>query len=378
MLSFWEKDVFLKKYDVIIVGAGFSGLWLAFFLKKQNPKIQIAILERGVLPTGASTKNAGFSCFGSPTELLENIAVMGVDEAMFLAEQRFRGIKMIEQYFGSEIEFDACGGTELFINDGVFDDTIHKIDYLNDSIKRIVGNENHFYVDKNIIGNAGFYGFESAITNSVEGSIHSGKLVNVMIESLQDLKVKFFFGVEVDSFEENSGEVCIKTKNNLTFLSKHLCFTTNAFTKQLLPDIDLYPGRGQVLITEPIEGLNWSGTFHFDKGFYYFRNYQNRVLLGGGRNLNFTLENTDEFGITSLIQEKLEELLFKNIIPNFKQTKIDYRWSGIMAFDETKTPVCKMLSNQVSLSVRMNGMGVALAPTLSELLAKQITEVLQY
>ncbi|WP_064197001.1 MULTISPECIES: FAD-binding oxidoreductase [Emticicia] len=378
MLSFWEKDVFLKKYDVIIVGAGFSGLWLAFFLKKQNPKIQIAILERGVLPTGASTKNAGFSCFGSPTELLENITVMGVDEAMFLAEQRFRGIKMIEQYFGSEIEFDACGGTELFINDGVFDDTIHKIDYLNDSIKRITGNENHFYVDKNIIGNAGFYGFESAITNSVEGSIHSGKLVNVMIESLQDLKVKFFFGVEVDSFEENSGEVCIKTKNNLTFLSKHLCFTTNAFTKQLLPDIDLYPGRGQVLITEPIEGLNWSGTFHFDKGFYYFRNYQNRVLLGGGRNLNFTLENTDEFGITSLIQEKLEELLFKNIIPNFKQTKIDYRWSGIMAFDETKTPVCKMLSNQVSLSVRMNGMGVALAPTLSELLAKQITEVLQY
>ena len=98
MLSFWEKDVFLKKYDVLIVGAGFSGLWLAFFLKKQNPKIQIAILERGVLPTGASTKNAGFSCFGSPTELLENIAVMGVDEAMFLAEQRFRGIKMIEQY----------------------------------------------------------------------------------------------------------------------------------------------------------------------------------------------------------------------------------------------------------------------------------------
>lgn len=377
MLSFWEKDVFLKKYDVLIVGAGFSGLWLAFFLKKQNPKIQIAILERGVLPTGASTKNAGFSCFGSPTELLENIAVMGVDEAMFLAEQRFRGIKMIEQYFGSEIEFDACGGTELFFNDGVFDDTIHKIDYLNESIKKITGNENHFYVDKNIIGNTGFYGFESAITNSVEGAIHSGKLVNAMIESLQDLKVKFFFGVEVDSFEENSGEVCIKTKNNLTFVSKHLCFTTNAFTKQLFPDIDLYPGRGQVLITEPIEGMNWSGTFHFDKGFYYFRNYQNRVLLGGGRNLNFTLENTDEFGITSLIQEKLEELLFKNIIPNFKQTKIDYRWSGIMAFDDTKTPLCKMLSNQVSLSVRMNGMGVALAPTLSELLAKKITEVLQ-
>ncbi|WP_064196672.1 MULTISPECIES: FAD-binding oxidoreductase [Emticicia] len=376
MLSFWEKDVFLKKYDVIVVGAGFSGLWLAYFLKKNQPKIEIAILEAGVLPTGASTKNAGFSCFGSPTELLENIEVMGLDQAMFWAEKRYEGIKMISRYFGSEIEYDDCGGIELFSDKLIFEDTKEQLNALNQSIKSIVGNDYHFFVDENIIQNAGFSGFEYAIKNTVEGSIHSGKLISAMTETVQAMKVRLFNGVKVQRFENEGDSVKIYAENGLVFEAKHLSNTTNAFTKQLLPEVDLYAGRGQVLITEPIEGLNWRGTFHFDKGYYYFRNYQNRVLFGGGRNLDFQSENTDEFALTDLVQNRLEQLLYENIIPKHKNIKIDQRWSGIMAFDETKTPVSKCLNPQISLSVRMNGMGVALAPTLSENLAKEIIEII--
>lgn len=372
MLSFWEKDVFLKKYDVIIIGAGFSGLWLAYFLKKYQPKIEIAILESGVLPTGASTKNAGFSCFGSPTELLENIEVMGLDQAMFWAEKRYEGIKMISQYFGSEIEYDDCGGTELFSDKAIFDETQEQLNTLNQSIKSIVGNDNHFFIDENIIQNAGFSGFQYAIKNTVEGSIHSGKLISAMTEMLQAMKVKIFNGVKVQRFDNEINSVKVYAENGLIFEAKHLSITTNAFTKQLLPEVDLYPGRGQVLITEPIEGLNWRGTFHFDKGYYYFRNYRNRVLFGGGRNLDFQTENTDKFALTDLVQNRLEQLLYENIVPKHKDIKIDQRWSGIMAFDETKTPISKCLNPHISLSVRMNGMGVALAPTLSENLAKEI------
>lgn len=372
MLSFWEKDVFLKKYDVIIIGAGFSGLWLAYFLKKYQPKIEIAILEAGVLPTGASTKNAGFSCFGSPTELLENIEIIGLEQAMFWAEKRYKGIKIIAQYFGSEIEYDDCGGTELFSDKVIFEETKEQLSNLNQSIKSIVGNDKHFFVDENIIQNADFSGFRYAIKNTVEGSIHSGKLISAMTDTLQGMKVRFFNGVKVQRFDNEIDNVKVYAENGLFFETKHLSITTNAFTKQLLPEVDLYPGRGQVLITEPIEGLNWRGTFHFDKGYYYFRNYRNRVLFGGGRNLDFQTENTDEFALTDLVQNRLEQLLYENIIPKHKNIKIDQRWSGIMAFDETKIPVSKCLNPQISLSVRMNGMGVALAPTLSENLAKEI------
>jgi len=376
MLSFWEKDVFLKKYDVIIIGAGFSGLWLAYFLKKYQPKIEIAILEAGTLPTGASTKNAGFSCFGSPSELLENIEVMGIDQAMFWSEKRYKGINKIRQCFGSEVEFDDCGGTELFNDKILFEETKDKLSTLNHSIKSIVGNDNHFYLDDSIIQNAGFSGFQYAIKNSVEGSIHSGKLIDIMTGTLHAMKVRIFNGVKVQSFDNELDGIKVYAENGLTFEARHLSITTNAFTKQLLPEVDLYPGRGQVLITEPIEGLNWRGTFHFDKGYYYFRNYRNRVLFGGGRNLDFKAENTDEFALTELVQNKLEQLLYENIIPEHKNIRIDQRWSGIMAFDETKTPLSKCLNFRLSLSVRMNGMGVALAPTLSESLAFEILTIL--
>ena len=365
----------MKKYDVIIIGSCFSGLWLAYFLKKYKPKIEIAILETGTLPTGASTKNAGFSCFGSPTELLENIEVMGIDQAMFWAEKRYKGINMITQFFGSEAEFDDCGGTELFNDKILFEETKDQICALNHSIKSIVGNDNHFFLDDNIIQNAGFSGFQYAIKNSVEGSIHSGKLINIMTETLHAMKVRIFNGVKVQRFDNEVDSVKVYAENGLIFKAGHLSITTNAFTKQLLPEVDLYPGRGQVLITEPIEGLNWRGTFHFDKGYYYFRNYRNRVLFGGGRNLDFKTENTDEFALTDLVQNKLEQLLYENIIPKHKNIKIDQRWSGIMAFDETKTPVSECLNDRISLSVRMNGMGVALAPTLSESLANEIIEI---
>ncbi|WP_435355670.1 NAD(P)/FAD-dependent oxidoreductase [Emticicia sp. SJ17W-69] len=372
MLSFWEKDIFLKKYDIIIIGAGFSGLWLAYFLKKAKPNLEICILDSGILPTGASTKNAGFSCFGSPTELLENIKTMGNDAAMFWAEERFKGIGIIHQHFGSEIDYEPCGGTELFDDQAIFKETKDQISILNHHLKEITGKTEHFYENDEVISSCGFQGFSNAISNTAEGSIHSGKLINALQETLYAMKVRIFFGVAVKNYEVVNDSVRVFAENGLEFKARHLSIATNAFTKKLLPEVDLYPGRGQVFITEPIDGLNWKGTFHFDKGYYYFRNYQNRVLFGGGRNLNFEIENTNEFGLTDLVQNMLEKLLYENIIPKYKSIKIDQRWSGIMAFDQTKTPISKCLNPQISLSVRMNGMGVALAPTLAEKLAKEI------
>jgi hypothetical protein len=71
-----------------------------------------------------------------------------------------------------------------------------------------------------------------------------------------------------------------------------------------------------VLITEPIENLDIKGTFHLDQGYYYFRNIGDRILLGGGRNLDFDVENTTEFAQTEIVQNKLEELLKEVILPN--------------------------------------------------------------
>ena len=67
MLSFWEKDFFIA-YDHIVVGSGIVGLSTAIAIKEKQPNSRVLVLERGIFPTGASTKNAGFACFGSLSE----------------------------------------------------------------------------------------------------------------------------------------------------------------------------------------------------------------------------------------------------------------------------------------------------------------------
>jgi glycine/D-amino acid oxidase-like deaminating enzyme len=52
------------------------------------------------------------------------------------------------------------------------------------------------------------------------------------------------------------------------------------------------PGRGQIVVTKPIQSLDYQGTFHFNDGYYYFRTIGKRILFGGGRNEDIEGENT--------------------------------------------------------------------------------------
>src|SRR5687768_13658650 len=114
MVSIWEKETFLADQDVIIAGSGFTGLWSALYLKKKKPDLKITILERGIIPTGASSRNAGFACFGSLTELVADANTLGKEQMLELVEMRYRGLQKIQKYFNrSAIDFDLCGGYEL-------------------------------------------------------------------------------------------------------------------------------------------------------------------------------------------------------------------------------------------------------------------------
>ena len=145
-ISFWEAETYFAPQDYIIVGAGLLGLWSAFELKRSFPKAKITILERGVIPTGASTRNAGFACFGSPTEMLSDIQKMGEDEMWKLVEMRYQGIQKIRNILGDEnIEFDGSGGFECYLKGKhIIGELGDQIEYLNKGMKSITGVDNTF------------------------------------------------------------------------------------------------------------------------------------------------------------------------------------------------------------------------------------------
>jgi len=104
-------------------------------------------------------------------------------------------------------------------------------------------------------------------------------------------------------------------------------------------------------------------------GDYYFRNIDDRILFGGGRNLDFETEETTIMEETKLVQNKLEELLRSTILPN-TYFEIDHKWSGIMGVGNQKKPIVKQISNHVYCGVRLGGMGVAIGSTIGMQLAQ--------
>ena len=211
-------------------------------------------------------------------------------------------------------------------------------------------------------------GFDKMIENDLEGGLHSGKLVFALQQYLQSKGVLFFSGMEVMRVEKDTNHYRVITTSNQTFTSTSLLYCTNAFSQHLLPGLVVTPARGQVIVTSPIEDLKLNGTFHYDDGYYYFRNVGNRVLLGGARNKSFDTEKTTELTITPTIQDELLRFLSEHILPG-KAFTITHKWSGIMGFTANKEPIVEKVDDNAYAVIACNGMGVALTPIIAEKVA---------
>ncbi|NTS40206.1 FAD-binding oxidoreductase [Flavisolibacter sp. BT320] len=373
--SIWEKETFFAHQDVIIVGSGFTGLWSALFLKKKRPHLKVTIVERGLIPTGASTRNAGFACFGSLSELVWDAQAMGVDKMLEVTEMRFKGLERIQKFFPKKaIDFTLCGGYELYEEGKVTPGKLKAdIAYLNTLLKPVTGSKKTYRLTDKKINEFGFGGTAHLVENKLEGYLHSGKLLQALLQTVQGMEVTVLTNVEIKHLQAANDRVAIETSNGFSLTADKVLLCTNAFTKQLLPEEDIVPARGQVILTSPIPSLPFNGTFHADEGFYYFRNLGSRVLLGGARNKAFEEEATDVMETTDKIQAELERYLAKVILPRFQnQYTITDRWAGIMAFGKEKSPIVKQISPGLFCAVRMNGMGVALAPVVAQTVTKMM------
>jgi gamma-glutamylputrescine oxidase len=374
MISIWEKETFFAPQDIIIIGSGFVGLWSAFQLKRKNPALRVTILEAGLMPAGASTRNAGFACFGSLSELVHDGNTIGTDAMLQLVEMRFKGIERIQKFFKPDkIDFELCGGYELYPSGTIAGKLDESIRYINTLLAPITKSKRTFKKCDSEITKAGFEHTAHLIKNKYEGALHSGKLLQALLQEVQGMGVQVLNGLPVKNYVYDNGTVHIETEQGLQFCARQMLVCTNAFAPALLPDVDVVPARGQVLLTSPIKGLPFSGTFHADEGYYYFRNLGNRVLLGGARNKAFEDERTHEAQVTPFIQQELERYLAAVILPNFKaQYTIEHRWSGIMAMGGGKIPIVGELAPGVFAAVRMSGMGVALAPVVAQQVANML------
>src|SRR5690606_12091951 len=295
-LSFWELETYFRNVDFTVIGSGIVGLSTAYHLRLKHPKAKILILEKGMLPEGASTKNAGFACFGTLSEILWYRESNSEEEVFKLVEKRFRGLQKLRSLISDEkMDYQELGGYEIFRENDkdLMAQSLEHLEEINNWLKPIFNGN----IYKKSSQNFGFNQTLGMMETEFEGHIHTGKMMKNFMKLVVSHDVSILNHVEVTNLEELKTGVEIELNSGFKYKTGKVFLCTNAFTRKLY-DLDVVPARAQVLITKPIENLKVKGCFHMDEGFYYFRNSGNRILFGGGRNLDLEGETTTEFATT--------------------------------------------------------------------------------
>lgn len=368
--SFWEQR-WMERADQVVIGGGLVGLQTAIELKLKYPHKAVWVLERNAFGDAASLRNAGFACFGSAGEILDDISRMGEDQAFQLYEERYQGLQdLIKTYTPEKIGYEQSGGFEIFPSGSEAELKVIRdhLPRLNESLKEV--HQQVSFVERNIKKfemNVG----ETAIVSPSEGALQSHLLLRTVRQHALSVGVEIYTSMNVKSIEKHGsgGWVLQFEQSDAEILAKDLFVCTNAWALKWFPDLEVEPARGQILVTKPIPSIAFRGIFHADQGYIYFRSLGSRILIGGARNTQFKTENTFESAVTPEIKSELLRWLNEIIVPGI-HVEIDTEWSGVMGMHQKRSPIIERKEEHLYLGVRMGGMGVALSSQVAKKLVK--------
>lgn len=361
--SFWldrtpvsQKQVF----DVVIIGAGITGLSTAYWLQKEDPSLKVAIVEKSRVAFGASGRNAGFVTCGSVEHFSRMINKHGLDRALEIWRFSETNLRLLQEEIvqgqAKTLEFENDGAFSLAAQENEFDE----LKKTSDIMKGFnIGTE---ILDADAVGRRlGATGFVGGIKYLGDASTNPVKLIEAMRAKI---KAPVFEGVEAHKIETlPDGTKILKTDKG-DFETSMIVLALNGYSPILHPYFKdkIYPTRAQCLMTEPVprfmEGPCYAN-FYLD----YFRQIPTgELLIGGFRQLDKTGEVGYSDETTELIQNSLHSFV-TTYLPKLSSAKVTHRWSGVMGFAKDGEPLVGSIPDDptVFFAGGYTGHGIGLA-----------------
>lgn len=371
MESHWIQETYRQQFDLIILGNGFTGMQAAIQIKKKHPLKSIAIVDQSYISKGASLRNAGFACFGSVGEILDDMQTTPVSEAFDLVQMRYTGLQYLQEDF-QEIDYHTGNALELFLpnEEAHYRHCLEKLDWVNEQMKPITGTRETFHRQEHPYKGS-FQPY--AIANPAEGYLHTGKLYHRMQQQVIAAGIYWIGDFKVERFEKVNGVFEVWSTKQDWIKSDAVVSCLNAFTNEILNKAEVIPARGQIIVTQALNNNPITGIIHADKGYIYARDIGDRILIGGGRNIDSHNEETHTMGTNDTITQYLLNFVNDQLLTN-ETAQIETTWSGIMGMAPQKggLPIIKKEQEGFWSCYRLGGMGVALSSLLARNLANQV------
>lgn len=362
--SFW-LDRSAKKptahYDAVIVGAGVSGLSVAYWLKKEDPSLKVAVIEKARVAYGASGRNAGFVTCGSVEHFNRLISKHGKDEAVEIWKFSETNLKLLEEHIvqGSSetLQWEKKGAYSLAAQENEFKELKNVAEIMN-SLKIPVEMVDQTGVEKRL----GASGFVGGIRYLDDASVHPVRLLEMMREKMAGVDI--IEQTEMFGYEETSDGLRRVLTDNGTYETPMIIYALNAYSAAVHPYFadKIYPTRGQILMMEAVPRF-MDGPCYANFYLDYFRQLPSgELLIGGFRQIEKETEVGYSDHTTDVIQNALRDFVH-NHLPNYKDKKVTHRWGGVMGFAKDGQPLVGALpdDNQVFFCGGYTGHGMGLA-----------------
>ena len=345
MNSYWQESIASSlvdrssvdsnlDVDIAIVGAGYSGLWTAYYLKQLQPDARIAVIEANQVGFGASGRNGGWCSGFLPMTLSEIERQHGRQQAIEMYQQSFATLDEIEQVITLEnINCDyhrggtIHGATNDVQRNRVIEDVKQLHDYgFDDGDSRLLTLEE----SRTRINISGLLAASYTPHCAV---IHPAKLVSALASVVERKGVKIYEHSRVVEISSRT----LKMKD-VRVRADVVIRATEGFTSQIRRHRrTLAPLYSYMVATEPLtklqrDQIGWQNreTYHDARNMiiYVQITSDGRIAFGGrGAPYHFGSRVKPEYDNHNEIHQRIISSMHE-VFPFTKDLEITHRWGG--------------------------------------------------
>ncbi|HET7294604.1 MAG TPA: FAD-binding oxidoreductase [Vicinamibacteria bacterium] len=365
--------------DVAIVGAGFTGLWTASFLKELDPSLDVRVLEQRIAAYGASGRNAGI--LGDTIDHTHELAIahFGREEAARLAvlgRENVEALRADLEQRGIDCDLEATGQLHVALS-------LAQADELGEAREaaRALGVADLRLLSRDEVRSEIHSPlYEGALFNPIGGVLDPVKLVLGLVRHARQSGVAVHEGTRVLGFEPRGAGVAIRAENGEVVARKAI-LGTNAWSHDLLPRLRFrfLPLYDYVIVSEPLTAaqlasVGWrrrQGVADARSFFNYYRLTRDDRILWGTSEAKYYGGNRVEPGNDhSEVHYAELRRSFVRHFPFLESLEFPFAWGGPICATTRFTPFFgSSLGGRVHYGLGYTGHGIGTTHLAGRILA---------